>query len=139
MPPPENPVTVRPLYFLMIEDDEDHAALILHILRQHHPEHTALHLKDGRAAMTYLQELATTPEKQRPDVILLDLNLQDTDGVELLRKLVDRGSKAHVLLTSGVDERVLSAAYELGATAKAGTPGPTGGLRGTRRTCSSSH
>jgi EAL domain-containing protein (putative c-di-GMP-specific phosphodiesterase class I) len=52
----------------------------------------------------------------RPTLIMLDLNLPETDGVELLRKLVDRGCKANVLLTSGVDERVLSAAHDLGAS-----------------------
>jgi EAL domain-containing protein (putative c-di-GMP-specific phosphodiesterase class I)/CheY-like chemotaxis protein len=50
----------------------------------------------------------------RPTLILLDLHLQDTDGVELLRLLVARDCKAHVLLMSGVDERVLSTAYEVG-------------------------
>jgi EAL domain-containing protein (putative c-di-GMP-specific phosphodiesterase class I)/CheY-like chemotaxis protein len=50
----------------------------------------------------------------RPTLILLDLHLQDTDGVELLRLLVTRESKAHILLMSGVDERVLSTAYEVG-------------------------
>ena len=52
----------------------------------------------------------------RPTLIMLDLNLPETDGVELLRKLVARGCKANVLLTSGVDERVLSAARDLGAS-----------------------
>ena len=61
-------------------------------------------------------EFAQLVDSFRPTLILLDLHLPDTDGVELLRKLVDRGSKAHVLLTSGVDERVLSAAYDLGAS-----------------------
>ena len=51
----------------------------------------------------------------RPTLILLDLHLPETDGVELLRALVAHDCKAHVLLMSGVDERVLAAAHELGA------------------------
>src|SRR5215831_7013154 len=50
----------------------------------------------------------------RPSLIVMDLHLPDGDGVELLRMLVSRGFKAPILLMSGVDERVLVAAYELG-------------------------
>jgi EAL domain-containing protein (putative c-di-GMP-specific phosphodiesterase class I)/CheY-like chemotaxis protein len=52
----------------------------------------------------------------RPTLILLDLHLPDTDGVELLRMLVARDCKAHILLMSGVDERVLSMANDLGVS-----------------------
>ena len=44
----------------------------------------------------------------------MDLHLPDGDGVELLRMLVARGCKAPILIMSGVDERVLAAAHELG-------------------------
>jgi len=50
----------------------------------------------------------------RPSLIVMDLHLPDGDGVELLRMLVARGFKAPIMLMSGVDERVLTAAYELG-------------------------
>ena len=50
----------------------------------------------------------------RPSLVVMDLHLPDGDGVELLRMLVARGFKAPIMLMSGVDERVLTAAYELG-------------------------
>jgi EAL domain-containing protein (putative c-di-GMP-specific phosphodiesterase class I) len=52
----------------------------------------------------------------RPTVIVLDLHLPETDGVELLRMLVARDCKAHILLMSGVDERVLATAADVGAS-----------------------
>jgi EAL domain-containing protein (putative c-di-GMP-specific phosphodiesterase class I)/ActR/RegA family two-component response regulator len=61
-------------------------------------------------------EFARLVDSFRPTLILLDLHLKDTDGIELLRALAARGCEAQVLLMSGVEERVLAAAHELGAS-----------------------
>ena len=50
----------------------------------------------------------------QPDVILLDLRMDQTDGVEILRFLSKNGSRARVVLISGVEERLLSTTTELG-------------------------
>jgi EAL domain-containing protein (putative c-di-GMP-specific phosphodiesterase class I) len=49
-----------------------------------------------------------------PSVVVLDLQIPGTDGIELLRQLADAQCSAHVILASGVDERTLDAALELG-------------------------
>lgn len=49
-----------------------------------------------------------------PDVVVLDLALPRSDGVELLRFLAEEGSEALVLLISGFDARVIEAAMRLG-------------------------
>ena len=64
-------------------------------------------------------EFLTLVDSFRPSLIVMDLHLPDGDGVELLRMLVARGFKAPILIMSGVDERVLAAAHELGTQ-----PGP---------------
>ena len=43
------------------------------------------------------------------NLIVLELHLPDTDGVELLRSLAARGCAAPIVLMSGVDQRVLLA------------------------------
>lgn len=50
-----------------------------------------------------------------PDVIVLDLSLPDTDGVELLRLLAESKCRARILIVSGFDERVLETSGRLGA------------------------
>jgi EAL domain-containing protein (putative c-di-GMP-specific phosphodiesterase class I)/ActR/RegA family two-component response regulator len=50
----------------------------------------------------------------QPDLIILDLSLGDTDGVEVLRYLSGQNSKASVLLISSFDERLLKSALTLG-------------------------
>ena len=50
----------------------------------------------------------------KPSVVVLDLQMPGADGIELLRYLADHGSKAHVLLASGMDQRVLATAQQVG-------------------------
>ncbi len=51
-----------------------------------------------------------------PSVIVLDLQLPGSDGVEILEYLAEVQSDAQILLISGLDKRVLSTANRLGAT-----------------------
>ena len=49
-----------------------------------------------------------------PAVVALDLGMPDSDGVELLRFLAERGFDGPVLIISGFDRRVLDSAFRLG-------------------------
>ena len=49
-----------------------------------------------------------------PDIITLDLNLGQNDGVELLRWLAKNKSHAKIILISGHDEKVMHSALLLG-------------------------
>jgi DNA-binding response OmpR family regulator len=59
-----------------------------------------------------------------PQVVVLDLALPRSDGVELLRFLAEEKSSALVLPISGFDERVLEAAMRLGAALGLRMTGP---------------
>jgi len=49
-----------------------------------------------------------------PALVFLDLNMRNIDGVELLRFIAAERSDTSVIVTSGVDERLLGAAHSLG-------------------------
>ncbi len=49
-----------------------------------------------------------------PTVVVLDLQMSGADGIELLRYLGNQGAKAQVLVASGMDQRVLSTAEQVG-------------------------
>jgi EAL domain-containing protein (putative c-di-GMP-specific phosphodiesterase class I)/response regulator of citrate/malate metabolism len=54
-------------------------------------------------------------ERHKPpiEVIMLDLNMPDVDGIELLRELTSRQFNGGIILISGEDERTLSLAESL--------------------------
>lgn len=49
-----------------------------------------------------------------PKIVLLDLQMPSSDGVELLRALSELGCRAKIILLSGADERVLNLASGIG-------------------------
>lgn len=50
----------------------------------------------------------------RPDVVILDLAMPDSDGIELLRFLAEEDCRSSVLLMSGLDASMREAALHLG-------------------------
>jgi EAL domain-containing protein (putative c-di-GMP-specific phosphodiesterase class I) len=55
-----------------------------------------------------------TAQFWRPTVILLDLKMPGTDGIQLLRRLAADKCDAAIVLTSGADPRILESAIALG-------------------------
>ena len=66
------------------------------------------------AEASNLSEFTIALERFDPTALLLDLSLQETDGVELLRTLGELKCPSPVLLVSGQDTRVLATAQRLG-------------------------
>lgn len=73
---------------LLVEDNFDHANMVIRVFSRQSLPKQVTHLADGEAAMDYLlrrgayKEPASSP---RPDVVLLDLRLPRMGGLEVLR------------------------------------------------------
>ncbi|MDP3540422.1 MAG: response regulator [Azonexus sp.] len=52
---------------------------------------------------------------QNPDVIVLDMTMPDMDGIEVIWELKRRKSKASLIISSGFDSAVISAAEQIAA------------------------
>jgi EAL domain-containing protein (putative c-di-GMP-specific phosphodiesterase class I)/ActR/RegA family two-component response regulator len=60
--------------------------------------------------VTSAEEFFLRLDQTRPDVITIDLVMPNLDGVEVMRLLADRKSRAKIIISSGMGTRVLDAA-----------------------------
>jgi EAL domain-containing protein (putative c-di-GMP-specific phosphodiesterase class I)/FixJ family two-component response regulator len=92
---------------LVLDDESFMLKLLTHILAK--LEFTLVTTCDsGRVAL----ESFDSPNSS-PDLILLDLNMPEMDGVEFVRHLVERHYNGSLILVSGEDERMLQTAEKL--------------------------
>lgn len=107
----------EPVLVMLVEDNVDHAELVIRTLEDHHIANRIQHFSDGQAALDYLlrREQYTDPETSpRPHVILLDLRLPRVDGLEVLQAIKDNEelkSIPVVVLTTSEAERDVTRAY----------------------------
>jgi EAL domain-containing protein (putative c-di-GMP-specific phosphodiesterase class I)/CheY-like chemotaxis protein len=90
---------------LSLDDDEQIAGVICDIARK--SGFTAMSVGSSEA----FRELVS---QTRPDVVVLDLQMPDGDGVSVLRYLADADITPGILLVTGMDERTIAAAEHYG-------------------------
>ncbi|HEX4183580.1 MAG TPA: response regulator, partial [Caulobacteraceae bacterium] len=72
---------------IMIEDDEGHARLIEKNIRRAGISNQIHHFADGSSALAFLFDHPAGPVKNGPALILLDLNLPDMSGIDILARV----------------------------------------------------
>jgi CheY-like chemotaxis protein len=110
-----NPVTI-----LMIEDDEGHARLIEKNIRRAGVNNEIIPFSNGTEALDFLFGTDRSGEVSagRHLLILLDLNLPDMTGVDILEKVKSNPHTKRspvVVLTTTDDQREIQRCYDLGA------------------------
>ena len=109
-----NPVTI-----VMIEDDEGHARLIERNIRRSGVNNEIVPFTNGTDAMAYLlgNDAAGVQRKGEALLILLDLNLPDMTGIDILRQIKENKylkASPVVVLTTTDDSQEIKRCYELG-------------------------
>ncbi|MEZ5765276.1 MAG: response regulator [Xanthobacteraceae bacterium] len=108
-----------PVTIVMIEDDEGHARLIERNIRRSGVNNEILPFTNGTDAMNYLLGNDSTGAQRRGEtlLILLDLNLPDMTGIEILRRVKETSHlkcTPVVILTTTDDAQEIKRCYELG-------------------------
>ena len=105
----------RLVSFLLVEDDDDHAQLVIRSLENNRITNRIDHVKDGAIALAYLFREGTFQNQPPPDIVLLDLKLPKIDGHEVLRR-IKRDPRLKVIpvviLTTSAAESDRAKAYE---------------------------
>lgn len=107
----------KPVTILMIEDDEGHARLIERNIRRAGVRNEILHFSDGASSFAYLNKLERQPADATPILVLLDLNLPDVSGIDILEYLKNDGHlrvAPVIVLTTTDDESEIQRCYDLG-------------------------
>ena len=101
---------------LLVEDNDDHAELVLRTLRQVDEAVRIVHVRDGEAALDYLGLSGRTSlQGERPSLVLLDLRLPRVDGLDVLRRIKEAISLRPVpviVLTTSTATSDVARAYE---------------------------
>jgi CheY-like chemotaxis protein len=105
---------------VMIEDDEGHARLIEKNIRRAGVCNEIVGFDNGTAALEYLRPNGAEPHPapHRPLLILLDLNLPDMTGMDILAQLKANDHTRRfpiIVLTTTDDSREIAKCYDLGA------------------------
>ncbi|WP_174279270.1 response regulator [Sphingomonas bacterium] len=108
----------RSVSILMIEDDEGHARLIEKNIRRAGIMNQIRHFVDGHTALAHLFEASDGPALNGPALVLLDLNLPDMSGTDILARIKAEGSPLRrtpvVVLTTTDDKQEIQRCYDLG-------------------------
>lgn len=110
----------RAVTIVMIEDDEGHARLIEKNIRRAGVNNEIIPFVDGTSALDYLFGADGSGEvsKRRHLLVLLDLNLPDMTGVDILERVKNNPHTKRtpvVVLTTTDDAREIQRCYDLGA------------------------
>lgn len=107
----------RPVNIVMIEDDEGHARLIEKNIRRAGISNDLRHFTDGSTAVEFLFNDPAGPLKNGPALVLLDLNLPDMSGTDILEKIKSNPAMRPtpvVVLTTTDDKLEIQRCYDLG-------------------------
>jgi CheY-like chemotaxis protein len=107
----------EPVLVMLVEDNADHAELVIRTLDEHRIANRVHHFLDGQSALDYLfqrGEYSDPARAERPHVILLDLRLPRVDGIDVLRTIKEDDNLKTipvVVLTTSEAEKDVAKAY----------------------------
>ena len=106
----------EPMLVMLVEDNLDHAELVMRALADHRVANRIIHFTDGQSALDYLFRRGEYVDMSDPcpHVILLDLRLPRVDGMQVLQAVKESQDLRQipvVVLTTSEAEKDIARAY----------------------------
>jgi CheY-like chemotaxis protein len=107
------------MVIIVTEDDEGHALLITKNLKRAGIRNEILHFKNGQETLDFFLQKGDGPHrtKNTPYLLLLDIQMPNVDGIEVLRQIKQHGELRKIptiMVTTTDDPREVEKCYELG-------------------------
>jgi len=113
---------LSPVNFLLIEDNQDHADLMISSLQEFNIKNEITHVLDGEAALAFLNNeppYADSNQHSTPHLILLDIRMPKMDGISLLKLIKENEKFRHIpviMVSTSKLESEIENCYRLGAS-----------------------
>ena len=115
----------KPVEILLVEDNVGDVGLIEEVFEEAKIKNSLHVAEDGEEAMLYLHGKGKFSGSRRPDIVILDLNLPNKDGREVLREMKEDSNLKNipvVVLTTSQAEKDITKCYDLHANAYVNKP-----------------
>ena len=113
-------ILLKQLEILLVEDNKGDVGLVEEVFEESKISNNLHVAEDGEDAMLYLRGKGKFLGSLRPDIVILDLNLPNKDGREVLREIKEDNNLKNIpviILTSSSAEKDILRAYDLHANA----------------------
>lgn len=113
---------LKPLSILMVEDNIDHAELMMDAFIEFNVKNKIDHVMDGEQAIAYLKNQPPFEDKNtysKPNIIFLDIRMPRQDGITTLKMIksdVALRTIPVVMISTTQTSPEISECYELGAS-----------------------
>ena len=105
---------MNPIHILLVEDNEGDIILTMEALNEGKVTNKISVVRDGEQAMRFLNKEGDYHDAERPDLILLDINLPRVDGKEVLTYVKNNSvlkAIPVVMLTTSSSEKDILESY----------------------------
>lgn len=113
---------IKAIQGLMVEDNIDHAELMLDAFHEFNIKNAIDHVLDGEQAIAYLKNQAPYEDKEkypRPDIVFLDIRMPRQGGIETL-KIIKQDMEIRdipvVMISTSTTAPEIKECYRLGAS-----------------------
>lgn len=106
---------MKEVHILLVEDNEGDIVLTLEAFEESKIKTRISVVKNGADALDFLFKRGEYKEKDRPDLILLDINIPIYNGHEVLKKIKEDSSLKKIpviILTTSASQMDVNKAYE---------------------------